>query len=230
VSVPNLTAASESFALETFAEAGRPSTRPASRGVPAYAAAKRALDLAVALPALVLVAPLLVPLAAAIRLESKGPALFRQTRLGQGGVPFTILKLRTMTVEENGPVIRQATANDARITRVGRFLRAFSLDELPQFLNVVKGEMSLVGPRPHAEAHDVYYGGLIGRYTLRQTVKPGITGWAQIHGHRGETPTLGDMRARVDLDAWYIAHASLALDLLILLRTPYEVLRRRNAH
>jgi len=230
VSVPHLNAASESFPLESFAEAGRSSTRPAPRGVPLYATAKRALDLAVALPALVLLTPLLLVLGALIRLESEGPALFRQTRLGRGGVPFTILKLRTMTVEENGSVIRQATANDARITRIGRLLRAFSFDELPQLLNVVKGEMSLVGPRPHAEAHDVFYGGLIGHYGLRQTVKPGITGWAQIHGHRGETPTLADMRARVDLDAWYAAHAGFALDLLILLRTPYEVLRRRNAY
>jgi undecaprenyl-phosphate glucose phosphotransferase len=135
-----------------------------------------------------------------------------------------------MTVQENGAEIRQAKANDARVTPIGRMLRAFSLDELPQLINVVKGEMSLAGPRPHAEAHDVFYGGLISNYVLRQTVKPGITGWAQIHGHRGETATVDAMRARVDLDIWYANHASLALDLFIILRTPYEVLRRRNAH
>ena len=119
--------------------------------------------------------------------------------------------------------------DDARITRVGRFIRKLSLDELPQLFNVLAGDMSLVGPRPHAVAHDDYYGAAISNYAVRQRVKPGITGWAQVNGARGATPTLDIMQRRVDLDAWYVAHASLALDLKILARTPLEVLRSRNA-
>jgi undecaprenyl-phosphate glucose phosphotransferase len=191
---------------------------------------KRALDLMIAVPMLLFCAPLLIALALLVRLDSKGPALFRQTRLGQGGKAFDIFKFRTMRVMENGNTIVQATAGDARVTRPGRWLRASSLDELPQLLNVIKGDMSLVGPRPHARAHDNHFAGVIGNYTLRQDVKPGITGWAQIHGHRGETPTTDAMRARVDLDIWYAKNASLALDLAILARTPFVVLSARNAH
>jgi lipopolysaccharide/colanic/teichoic acid biosynthesis glycosyltransferase len=156
--------------------------------------------------------------------------LFCQTRRGLAGRPFTIVKFRTMSVLENGASVVQATQNDPRVTRAGRTLRKASLDELPQLLNVIKGEMSLVGPRPHALAHDDYYGELIEDYALRQRVKPGITGWAQIHGLRGETPTLESMRRRVLLDVWYARKADLVLDLEILLRTPFEVLRQRNAH
>jgi putative colanic acid biosynthesis UDP-glucose lipid carrier transferase len=191
---------------------------------------KRALDLMIAVPMLVFCAPLLLALALIVRLDSKGPALFRQTRLGQGGKAFDIFKLRTMTVMENGDTVVQATAGDRRVTRPGRWLRASSLDELPQLLNVITGDMSLVGPRPHARAHDTDFAARIGNYTLRQEVKPGITGWAQINGHRGETPTTDAMRARVDLDIWYAKNASLALDLAILARTPFAVLIARNAH
>ena len=191
---------------------------------------KRLLDLVIAVPALIVVAPLLMVLALLIRLDSAGPALFRQRRLGHRGRPFDILKLRTMTVQENGNAIEQARPDDERTTRMGRWLRAFSLDELPQLINVVKGEMSLVGPRPHAWAHDMLYGRLISDYNQRQQVKPGITGWAQIHGFRGATPTVEIMSRRVDLDVWYADHASLGLDLKILLRTPFEVLSRRNAY
>jgi len=191
---------------------------------------KRALDLAVALPLLILLAPLLGAIALWIALDSKGPVFFRQTRTGLGGRVFDIVKFRTMTVLENGAHVVQAKENDPRVTRAGRVLRQSSLDELPQLLNVIAGTMSLVGPRPHALAHDAYYETRIAGYTLRQSVKPGITGWAQVHGLRGETPTLDSMKRRVIFDAWYAANASLGLDLEILIRTPFEVLRRRNAH
>ena len=191
---------------------------------------KRALDLAISVPALIAVLPLLVVLGILIRLDSAGPALFRQKRLGLNGMPFQILKLRMMTVLENGATIVQARADDARTTRIGRWLRALSLDELPQLFNVVKGDMSLVGPRPHAWAHDDHYAKLIAGYRCRQSVKPGLTGWAQINGLRGPTPTVEIMAARVDHDVWYANHADLVLDLKILLSTPREVLRRRNAH
>jgi putative colanic acid biosynthesis UDP-glucose lipid carrier transferase len=193
-------------------------------------AAKRVLDLAIALSLLVLLAPLLGALALIVRLDSTGPALFRQTRLGLGGRPFEIFKFRTMTVMENGDAVVQAKENDCRVTRCGKWLRRTSLDELPQLLNVIRGEMSLVGPRPHARAHDLHYGNLISNYCLRQAVKPGITGWAQVNGHRGETATLEAMRSRVDFDIWYAVNGSLALDLKILLRTPVAVLLARNAY
>jgi lipopolysaccharide/colanic/teichoic acid biosynthesis glycosyltransferase len=134
-----------------------------------------------------------------------------------------------MHVLEDGAHIPQAMQGDARITRVGRFLRASSLDELPQLFNVLWGEMALVGPRPHALAHDEYYSARISNYRVRHLVKPGITGWAQVQGLRGATITLADMQARITHDTWYVAHKNIWLDLLILARTPLEVLRRRNA-
>ncbi len=191
---------------------------------------KRLLDIAVAIPALIAVAPLLMVLALLIRIDSAGPILFRQTRLGYRGRPFDILKLRTMTVLENGAAVEQARPGDVRTTRIGRWLRASSLDELPQLINVVKGEMSLVGPRPHAWAHDMFFARHIPDYGRRQEVKPGITGWAQIHGLRGATPTAEIMSRRVDLDIWYADHASLGLDLKIIFRTPLAVFSRRNAY
>jgi putative colanic acid biosysnthesis UDP-glucose lipid carrier transferase len=194
-----------------------------------YWLAKRTFDVALALPLLVATAPLLLAAAIAIRLESRGPAIFRQWRLGLNGKPFRILKLRTLTVIEDGNAIRQVTRNDSRLTRAGRLLRKLSVDELPQLLNVIRGEMSLVGPRPHAIAHDRYYAPLIEGYALRQSVKPGITGWAQIHGFRGETATLDEMRRRVGFDLWYVRRAGFVLDLRILLATPGAVLRGRNA-
>ena len=195
-----------------------------------YAPAKRALDLAVALPAVLITAPLFAVLALLIKLDSKGPVFFRQTRIGFRGRAFDILKFRSMRVLENGDTVVQATKQDPRVTRIGRFLRASSLDELPQLINIVKGEMSLVGPRPHACAHDRHFSPLIVNYARRHDVKPGLTGWAQVNGHRGETPTLEIMRTRVEHDVWYARHAGLALDLKILLRTPFEVVRSRNAH
>ncbi|HEY0301230.1 MAG TPA: sugar transferase [Rhizomicrobium sp.] len=209
-----------------FARAANVNTRPAAR----QPALKRAVDLAVAVPMLVLCAPLLAVLALIVFLDTGGPVLFRQTRLGQGGKPFRIFKFRTMHVTEDGDTIRQAGKDDDRITRSGTWLRRTSLDELPQLLNVIAGEMSLVGPRPHARAHDLHYAALIADYKLRQAVKPGITGWAQVNGHRGQTPTAAAMRARVDLDIWYARNSGLAFDLLILLRTPAAVLGGGNAY
>ncbi|MGD0191197.1 MAG: exopolysaccharide biosynthesis polyprenyl glycosylphosphotransferase [Rhizomicrobium sp.] len=192
--------------------------------------AKRFADVCLAAILLVLFAPLLVFIAVVIRLDSAGPCLFYQQRLGLGGKAFRILKFRTMHVQEDGESVRQVVPNDQRVTQAGRFLRASSFDELPQLINVLKGEMSLVGPRPHAAAHDRLYGSLIEDYALRQRVKPGMTGWAQINGLRGATPTLESMRRRVEHDIWYAAHASFFLDLIILLRTPLELVRRRNAY
>lgn len=190
---------------------------------------KRVLDVAASTLLLLLLSPLLALVSLAILLDSRGPLVFAQRRTGLNGKTFAILKFRSMHVLEDGADVKQAVRGDARITRVGRIIRKLSLDELPQLFNVLAGEMSLVGPRPHAVAHDDYYGAAISNYAVRQQVRPGITGWAQIHGARGATPTLQSMQARVDLDAWYVAHTSVTLDLLILARTPFEVLRSRNA-
>jgi putative colanic acid biosynthesis UDP-glucose lipid carrier transferase len=193
-------------------------------------AAKRILDIAVAASLLVLLSPLLALVSLAVALDSRGPILFAQRRTGLNGKTFAIFKFRSMRVTEDGDAVRQAVRGDARITRVGRVIRKLSLDELPQLINVLAGEMSLVGPRPHAVAHDEYYGAALSNYAVRFAAKPGITGWAQVNGARGATPTLAHMQARIDLDAWYVANAGFALDLLILARTPLEVLRTRNAH
>jgi putative colanic acid biosynthesis UDP-glucose lipid carrier transferase len=195
-----------------------------------FAIAKRGLDLLVASLAIAFVAPMLVAIAIAIALDSRGPLLFRQLRVGKGGRLFNIYKFRTMHVLENGHTVVQAVQNDARVTRVGRVLRTLSLDELPQLFNVLLGDMTLVGPRPHAQAHDEYYSARIENYALRHQAKPGVTGWAQVNGLRGPTPDLSMMQARVAHDIWYIRNASLRLDLKILLRTPREVISRRNAH
>jgi exopolysaccharide biosynthesis polyprenyl glycosylphosphotransferase len=200
---------------------------PAGQG---YFLVKRLIDMMFAAVTLVFALPLLLLLAILIKCDTAGPALFRQTRLGLNGKPFEVLKLRTMTVQENGVSVAQAHRDDPRVTRIGRFLRAASLDELPQLINVLKGEMSLVGPRPHAVAHDRHFGRVIPGYAGRQAVKPGITGWAQVNGARGETATIQAMETRVALDLWYVRHADLALDLRILLRTPVEVLKARNAY
>ena len=192
-------------------------------------APKRALDVIAAALLILLLSPLLALVSLAILLDSRGPLVFAQRRTGLNGKTFAILKFRSMHVLEDGADVKQAVRGDARITRVGRVIRKLSLDELPQLLNVLAGDMSLVGPRPHAVAHDEYYGAAIANYAMRQQVKPGITGWAQVNGARGATPTLESMQARVDLDAWYVEHTSLTLDLLILARTPFEVLRSRNA-
>jgi len=182
-------------------------------------ALKRGFDLATSLLIVLLLLPLIAVIALAIKLDSIGPVIFRQTRLGYRGRPFKIFKFRTMSVLEDGPIILQARKNDPRVTRVGRFLRRSHLDEILQLMNVIRGEMSLVGPRPHAVAHDKMYSGLIENYDLRQHVLPGMTGWAQVHGFHGETPSEDTMRRRLELDLWYTKNASLALDTEIILRT-----------
>ncbi|HEY0267139.1 MAG TPA: exopolysaccharide biosynthesis polyprenyl glycosylphosphotransferase [Rhizomicrobium sp.] len=192
--------------------------------------AKRVLDIAAAALLLVVLSPLLALVSLAIALDSPGPVLFAQRRTGRHGKTFPIFKFRSMHVMEDGYQVIQAVRGDTRITRVGRIIRKLSIDELPQIFNVLAGQMSLVGPRPHALAHDDYYGARIANYAQRFAVKPGITGWAQVNGSRGPTPTLDVMQARIDLDAWYVANADFALDLLILAKTPLEVLRTRNAH
>lgn len=190
---------------------------------------KRLLDVAVAGLLVVLLSPVLALVSLAIMLDSKGPLVFCQMRTGLNGRTFGILKFRSMHVMEDGAEVQQAVQGDARVTRVGRIIRKFSLDELPQLFNVLAGDMSLVGPRPHAVAHDIQYGAEISNYAVRFQVKPGITGWAQVNGARGATPTTQIMQDRINLDAWYVEHASLALDLMILARTPLIVLNTRNA-
>ena len=191
--------------------------------------AKRLFDLLGAGVALLLLSPLLAAVAVAIKLDSPGPVLFRQQRCGFNGRSFAILKFRTMFVLENGPSIIQARQADSRVTRVGKWLRRTSVDELPQLINVLGGSMSLVGPRPHAVAHDSQFDKAVRNYAFRGRVKPGLTGWAQIHGCRGPTPTASLVERRVAYDLWYIDNWSLRLDLAILLQTPIEVLRGRNA-
>ncbi|HEX2135565.1 MAG TPA: undecaprenyl-phosphate glucose phosphotransferase [Microvirga sp.] len=191
---------------------------------------KRGFDVVVAGAALLLLAPLFLMVAVAIRIDSEGPVFFRQRRIGFSGRTFRIFKFRTMTALEDGPVVRQATRDDQRITRVGRWLRRTSIDELPQLLNVIRGEMSLVGPRPHANAHDSEFDRLIANYALRHHVKPGITGWAQVHGLRGETPTVDLIRRRVEYDLSYIERWSFLLDARILVLTVKELLKGSNAY
>jgi Undecaprenyl-phosphate glucose phosphotransferase len=191
---------------------------------------KRAVDVILASGLLIALTPLLVTVGILIRLETRGPLIFRQRRKGFNGQEFTIYKFRTMNVLEDGGVIQQALRNDPRVTRVGRILRATSIDELPQLVNVLRGHMSLVGPRPHAIAHDDGYTKLIAKYAYRQHVKPGLTGWAQVNGFRGETARLELMERRVDYDLWYVKNWSFWLDLRILVLTCFEVLRRRNAY
>lgn len=190
-------------------------------------ALKRALDIIVAATAIAILSPILVCVAVAVTLDSPGPILFRQRRNGFNANQFVILKFRTMKVLEDGPTVIQACRGDHRVTRVGRFLRRSSMDELPQLINVIMGDMSLVGPRPHALAHDHQYQSLIAEYPFRHHVKPGITGWAQVNGLRGETKRLEQMVERVKLDLWYISHWSFWLDIKIIARTCFEVIRNR---
>ena len=196
----------------------------------AWDPAKRAFDIVVALAMLVFFAPSLLLVALLIRLESPGPVLFRQARGGLNGRLFTIYKFRSMRCEENGETIVQATRADDRITRVGRFIRKTSIDELPQLLNVLKGDMSLVGPRPHARAHDQHYGERIAGYALRFRARPGLTGLAQIQGLRGGTDNIDSMARRVRADIAYIETWSFASDLRIMLLTAPHLLKAENAY
>lgn len=192
--------------------------------------AKRIIDVVGASLVLLFFLPIMALAAIAIKLDSPGPVIFRQIRKGFNGKHFVILKFRTMIVQENGPNVVQATRDDSRVTTIGRLLRSSSIDELPQLWNVLRGDMSLIGPRPHALAHDNYFETLLGDYAFRHHVKPGITGWAQCNGARGATPTIEHIAKRVKLDLWYINNWSLWLDLLILIKTIFEVFRKRNAY
>jgi len=178
---------------------------------------------------LLLFAPLMLAVAAAIKIDSRGPVFFRQRRHGFNHRVIDVYKFRTMTVSENGDRVDQARKNDPRVTRVGKFLRRTSLDELPQLFNVMKGEMSLVGPRPHALAHNQHYRERLDRYASRHCVKPGMTGWAQIKGFRGPTEDPEKMRMRVRMDLYYIENWSLWLDIKIIAITPFVGFIHRNA-
>jgi Undecaprenyl-phosphate glucose phosphotransferase len=192
--------------------------------------AKRAIDFVIALVALILLLPVMFLTAVAIKLDGPGPIIFRQRRKGFNGQQFVMLKFRTMSVQEDGAVVSQAARHDPRVTAIGRVLRSASIDELPQLVNVLRGEMSLIGPRPHALAHDDQFQKMVGEYAFRHHVKPGLTGWAQCNGSRGATPSVEDVEWRVKLDLWYINNWSLLLDLQILLKTFFEVIRKRNAY
>jgi putative colanic acid biosynthesis UDP-glucose lipid carrier transferase len=170
-------------------------------------------------------------IALAIKVTSPGPVLFKQRRYGLDGRAIVVWKFRSMSVQQDGPDVPQATRHDPRVTRLGAFLRRTSLDELPQFFNVLQGTMSVVGPRPHAVAHNEWYRKLIKGYMIRHKVKPGITGWAQVHGARGETETLEKMQRRIQYDLDYLRQWSLTLDLLILFKTVRQIFKGdRNAY
>ena len=191
---------------------------------------KRAADIVLAVIAITLSWPLLLAISIAVRASSRGPIIFKQKRYGLNGEEILVFKFRSMTVCEDGAKVVQATRNDQRITPVGRFLRLTSLDELPQIFNVLLGQMSFVGPRPHAVAHNEQYRKLISGYMLRHKVRPGITGWAQVNGLRGETATIDKMEQRVRYDLDYLQHWSLWFDLCILFKTLWMVLKRENAY
>lgn len=191
---------------------------------------KNASDFVLALIILILLSPLMLCIALAVVLTSPGPAIFRQRRYGLNGEEITVYKFRSMTVREDGSSVVQAQKNDSRVTKVGAFLRRTSLDELPQFINVLQGRMSIVGPRPHAVAHNELYRKLIKGYMLRHKVRPGITGWAQINGMRGETEVLEKMQGRIDHDLYYLQNWSIWFDLWIIMRTVWVVMKRDNAY
>ena len=191
---------------------------------------KRVSDLVLASIILVLISPLLLALAIGVKLSSRGPIIFRQRRNGLDGDEIMVYKFRSMRAQDNGDMVAQATKDDPRVTPFGAFIRRTSLDELPQFVNVLQGRMSIVGPRPHAVAHNEMYRQLIKAYMVRHKVKPGITGWAQVHGLRGETDTIEKMQARVEYDLEYLRNWSLGLDLQIIARTIKVVFFDRNAY
>jgi putative colanic acid biosynthesis UDP-glucose lipid carrier transferase len=191
---------------------------------------KRAIDIVLASAILVLIAPLMLVIALAVKAGSPGPVLFRQRRYGLDGREIVVYKFRSMSTQEDGGVVTQATRGDPRVTPLGAVLRKYSLDELPQFINVLQGRMSVVGPRPHAVAHNEMYRKLIRSYMVRHKVRPGITGLAQVNGLRGETDTLEKMRARVEYDLAYLRNWSPLLDLKIVLMTVVVVLGKQNAY
>lgn len=191
---------------------------------------KRTEDVVFSILILLLISPLLLVIAAAVKLTSKGPVIFKQDRYGLDGRKIKVWKFRSMSVTENNDVVTQATKNDVRITKLGRFLRRTSLDELPQFINVLEGTMSIVGPRPHAVAHNEEYRKKVQYYMFRHKAKPGITGWAQVNGWRGETDTLIKMAKRVEYDLHYIKNWSLLFDIKIILITIFKGFKNENAY
>jgi len=192
-------------------------------------AAKRLMDIVLSSLALIVLAPLFALVALVIRFDSEGPALFRQTRYGFNQRPFKIWKFRTMRTQDDGPVVRQASRDDVRITRIGKILRKWNIDELPQLINVLTGDMSLVGPRPHAVAHNRIYERKIDLYARRHNVLPGITGWAQVNGFRGATDDAA-MQARVDYDLFYLDNWSLSFDIIIMAMTVFSKRSYKNAY
>jgi len=195
-------------------------------------AVKRGMDICIAALGLLVVSPLLLIVLLGIKFESRGPFLFRQNRHGYNNEIIPIMKFRTMTVVEDGETsatFAQAKANDPRLTRLGRVLRRTNIDELPQLFNVLKGEMSIVGPRPHPIALNMKFRDCMVRFSRRHNVKPGLTGWAQVHGLRGETDTLEKMRLRVEHDLYYIENWSLMLDIKIILMTLFSKSSYQNA-
>jgi putative colanic acid biosynthesis UDP-glucose lipid carrier transferase len=191
---------------------------------------KRISDIVLASLILLLISPILLAVAIGVKLSSPGPVIFRQRRNGLQGEEIIVYKFRSMRVMDDGSVVRQATKGDPRVTRFGAFLRRTSLDELPQFINVLQGRMSIVGPRPHAVAHNEQYRQMIKAYMVRHKVKPGITGWAQINGQRGETDTIEKMRTRVEYDLEYLRNWSLGLDLRIIAGTVRLLFFDRHAY
>jgi putative colanic acid biosysnthesis UDP-glucose lipid carrier transferase len=192
-------------------------------------AAKRLTDVLISSLVLLMISPLMAALVVVVKFSSPGPAIFRQRRYGLNGEEITVYKFRTMRVQEEGAKVVQATKDDARTTRIGRLLRRYSLDELPQLINVLQGRMSLVGPRPHAVEHNEMYRKLIKGYMVRHKVLPGVTGLAQVNGMRGETRTLDQMEARVQYDLEYLRNWSIGLDLEIIAKTALRVLNDSKA-
>jgi putative colanic acid biosynthesis UDP-glucose lipid carrier transferase len=191
---------------------------------------KRASDILIALVIMVLASPVMLGLALAVKLSSPGPVIFKQRRYGLDGKEILVYKFRSMSSTDNGSVVKQATKNDSRITPLGAILRKTSLDELPQFYNVLQGRMSIVGPRPHAVAHNETYRKLVKGYMVRHKVKPGITGWAQVSGYRGETDTIDKMEKRIEFDLEYLRNWSLGFDLWIIVKTVLVVLNDKKAY
>jgi putative colanic acid biosynthesis UDP-glucose lipid carrier transferase len=191
---------------------------------------KRIFDIVVTLAGLAVIWPILLAVAIGVKLSSPGPVIFKQRRYGMDGREIFVYKFRSMTVTEDGGNVRQATRGDKRVTPFGAFIRKTSIDELPQLFNVLAGSMSLVGPRPHAVAHNEQYRKLIKGYMLRHKVRPGITGWAQVNGYRGETETVEKMRARIEHDLYYLRNWSLSLDLWIIVKTGLVLFRDKSAY
>jgi exopolysaccharide biosynthesis polyprenyl glycosylphosphotransferase len=191
---------------------------------------KRGLDVTVAILLLIMLSPLLMIIATTLKLESSGPIIFAQRRVGFKGKIFKIYKFRSMYVLEDGAHVSSAKKDDVRVTQFGYWIRRTSIDELPQLINVVRGEMSLVGPRPHAVVQDQYYCEAVPNYVFRQSVRPGMTGWAQVNGCRGEIKNIDEITNRVNHDTWYIKNRSLLLDFQILLRTALLIIFSRDCY